>query len=71
MLFLPIDFRIALAVTIVLSILIIIPAQGTKKFGGSAYGVWGTNIGLLDICSNSFWVLIGPFFGSFDRRINL
>jgi uncharacterized protein YqgC (DUF456 family) len=30
----------------------------------------GTNIGLLlDICSNSFWVLIGPFFGSFNRRL--
>jgi uncharacterized protein YqgC (DUF456 family) len=24
----------------------------------------GTNIGLLDICSNSFWVLIGPFLGA-------
>ena len=24
-----------------------IPAKGTKRYGGSSYGVWGTNIGLV------------------------
>jgi uncharacterized protein YqgC (DUF456 family) len=39
---------ITLLITIITSILeYIIPSRGTKRFGGSSYGIWGTNIGLL------------------------
>jgi len=49
----------------------IIPAQGTKKFGGSKYGVWGTNIGLVIgiIAPIPFGFLIGPFVGAFVGEI--
>jgi uncharacterized protein YqgC (DUF456 family) len=34
-----------LLITIIISVLdFVIPAKGTKKFGGSSYGVWGTTI---------------------------
>lgn len=39
---------VALLFTIGILILdYIIPAKGTKRFGGSKYGIWGTNIGML------------------------
>lgn len=45
----------------------IIPAIGTKKFGGSKYGVIGTTIGLFVgiIAPIPFGIIIGPFVGAY------
>jgi uncharacterized protein len=60
---------ITLVITIGITVLdYVIPAKGTKKFGGSSYGVWGTNIGLL---VGLFFIpiplgfVIGAFLGAF------
>jgi len=44
----------------------LIPIWGTKTFGGTKYGVWGTTIGFL----LAFWmgpigIIAGPFIGAF------
>lgn len=45
----------------------IIPAIGTKKFGGTKFGVYGTVIGLLlgILFMGPFGIIIGPFLGAF------
>ena len=60
---------ITLIITIFISILdYTIPAKGTKKFGGSKYGIWGTNLGMI---IGFFFIpiplgfMIGAFIGAF------
>jgi len=44
-----------------------IPAMGTKKFGGTRYGVIGTMVGLVVglIAPIPFGIIIGPFLGAY------
>ena len=51
----------------------IIPAIGTKKFGGSKYGMIGTTLGLIIglIFLGPFGIIIGPFLGAYiGERMN-
>lgn len=63
--FLTITFIIALAIWI---LDYFIPALGTKKFGGTKYGVYGTTIGLflgLFLIPIPFGFLLGAFLGAY------
>ncbi len=43
-----------------------IPVWGTKRFGGSKYGVWGCTLGFIAAIWMGPWgVIIGPFTGAF------
>lgn len=47
-----------------------IPIWGTKKFGGTKYGVWGCTLGFLAAFWMGPWgVIIGPFLGAFAGEL--
>jgi len=65
-----------LGITLVVAILfyilnLVIPAMGTKKFGGSRKGMIGATIGLIIgiFVPIPFAILIGPFLGAFIGEI--
>ena len=71
----PINYWL-LGITLVIAILmyalnLLIPAMGTKRFGGSRSGMIGATIGLVIglLAPIPFGVLIGPFVGAFIGEI--
>ncbi|WP_428741237.1 DUF456 domain-containing protein [Tenacibaculum sp.] len=58
---------ITLAIAVIIFFLdYFIPAMGTKRFGGSKYGIYGTTIGLIVglLSPIPFGILIGAFMGA-------
>lgn len=48
----------------------IIPAKTVKKYGGSKYAIWGTNLGLIiGLFFPPIGFLIGPFVGAFAGQM--
>ena len=67
----PMDWTF-LGITLAIAVVIwgldyVIPAWGTKKFGGSKYGIWGTVFGLIlgILFLGPLGIIVGPFAGAF------
>lgn len=53
-------------IVIILILDYLVPIWGTKKFGGTKYGVWGCTLGfILAFWMGPWGVIIGPFIGAF------
>lgn len=48
----------------------LIPIWGTKRYGGTRYGVWGCTLGfLLAFWMGPWGVILGPFLGAFTGEM--
>ena len=55
------------SITVVITILdYVVPLYGTKRYGGTKYGIWGCTIGLIaGLWLGPLGIIIGPFLGAF------
>jgi uncharacterized protein len=60
----------AVITVIVTALDYIIPIYGTKKYGGTKYGMWGCVIGLIaGLWLGPLGIIIGPFAGAFIAEL--
>jgi len=53
-------------VVVVIALDYLVPLYGTKKFGGTKYGLWGCSLGFLAAFWMGPWgIVFGPFIGAF------
>lgn len=58
-------------ITIVVTALdYVVPLYGTKRFGGTKYGMWGCVVGLIvGLWLGPFGLILGPFIGAFAGEL--